>query len=125
MLVLFVGAWFMFGLVSLCDLATQRESEGKEPADWLAASGIFAIVTFGGWFVFALLHASRLKPVTINAVDAPNPLANTVTFYYVWAFLLLVALAGVLTFLSRSGRSTRAWRWGGELEDIGALAVAV
>jgi cyclophilin family peptidyl-prolyl cis-trans isomerase/tetratricopeptide (TPR) repeat protein/O-antigen ligase len=123
MLVLFVSAWFMFGLVSLCDLATQRESEGKGPSDWLLASSIFVLVTLVGWVVFALLHASRLKPVTINSVDAPNPLANTITFYYVWAFLVVVALAAVLTFLFR--RVTRPWHWGAELEDIAAVAVAI
>ncbi len=123
MLVLFVSTWTMIGLVGLGDLATRRESAGKEPVDWLAAAGIFALVTFGGWLIFALLHATRLRPVTITSVDAPNPLANTVTFYYVFALVVLLALAGVMTFLFR--HRTLPFRWTGELGDIGVVALSV
>jgi cyclophilin family peptidyl-prolyl cis-trans isomerase/tetratricopeptide (TPR) repeat protein len=123
MLVLLLGTWAMFGMVGLSDLATRQESTGREPRDWLAAIGIFALITFGGLLFFALLHAMRLKPVTIASRDAPNPLADTITFYYLFAFLIVVALALVLTFLFR--RSTIPWRRTGELADIAVPALAV
>ncbi|MGD2207747.1 MAG: O-antigen ligase family protein, partial [Anaerolineae bacterium] len=123
MLVLFLSTWGMIGLVGLSDLATRKESLGKEAADWLTAVGVFALIVFGGAFSFALLHAARLKPVTITSADAPNPLVNTITFYYVFAFLVVLALAAMLAFLF--ARSTKPWRWTGELGDVGLIALAM
>ena len=123
MLTLFAVTWAMLGLVGLSDLATRDESADKQAGDWLAAAGIFVLVSFGGALLFALFHAMRLKPVTITSVDAPNPLTNTITFYYLWVFVLILALAGVLTFLFR--RAVKSVRWSGELADIGLIALAV
>jgi cyclophilin family peptidyl-prolyl cis-trans isomerase/tetratricopeptide (TPR) repeat protein len=123
MLVLFIATWMMIGLVGLSDLATREESRMREPADWLTAVGIFALVSFGGALFFALFHAMRLKPVNITSADAPNPLTHTITFYYIFVFLIILALAAVLTFLFR--RSIKSVRWSGELADIGVVALTV
>jgi tetratricopeptide (TPR) repeat protein/cyclophilin family peptidyl-prolyl cis-trans isomerase len=123
MLVLFLCTWGMAGLLSLSDLATRDESAGKSAKDWLGAVGIFALITFCGLLLFALAHASRLKPVTISSLDAPNPLANTITFYYVFVLFVMVALAAVLAFMFR--RRVRDWGWTGALGDIGVIALAV
>jgi tetratricopeptide (TPR) repeat protein len=123
MLVLFAATWVMTGLIGLSDLATRRESSDREPGDWLAAVGIFVLVSFGGALVFALLHTMRLKPVTITSADAPNPLTHTITFYYVFVFSIILALAAVLTFLFR--RAVKSVGWSGELADIGVVALAV
>jgi cyclophilin family peptidyl-prolyl cis-trans isomerase/Flp pilus assembly protein TadD len=125
MLVMFLSTWGMVCLMGLADLSTQAESADKGPGDWLAAIGIFFLVSFGGTLLFGLLHASRLKPVTITTQNAPNPLANTITFYYVFAFLIIAVLGIVQTFLSRSSRTTKPWRWTGELGDIGVIALAL
>jgi cyclophilin family peptidyl-prolyl cis-trans isomerase/tetratricopeptide (TPR) repeat protein len=122
-LALFLVTWGMIGLVGLSDLATREESKGKGPMEWLAAAATFALVCFGALVVFALLHAVRLRPITITSPDVPNPLTNTITFYYLFVFLTVVALALVLTFLFR--RPTKAWRWTGEIADIAVIAVAV
>ena len=123
MLALLLSTWGMIGLVGLGDLATREESAGKEPKDWLAAVGIFVLVTLGGALFFALFHAVRLKPVTITSADAPNPLSQTITFFYVFVFLAILALASVLTFLF--AHPTKPWRWTGKLGDIGVIALAV
>lgn len=131
MLVLFLATWGMVGLVGLGELATQKEpveSEGEEskvrgPREWLTATVTFALVSFGGVLIFALLHSVRLKPVTISSPDAPNPLANTITFYYLFVFFAMVTLAAVLSFLFR--RPTRAWRWTGALADVALIASVV
>jgi len=123
MLVLFLITWGMIGLVGLGDLATRDESAGKDSSDWLMAVAIFVLISFGGALVFGLLHAIRLRPVTIDSPDAPNPLANTITYYYVAVFLLIFVLAWVLAFAFR--RRFKAWRWNGELSDIALVASAV
>jgi cyclophilin family peptidyl-prolyl cis-trans isomerase/Flp pilus assembly protein TadD len=125
MLVLLMSTWGMVGLVSLSDLSTRSESAGKEPGDWLAAVGIFILVVFVGTLTFALIHATRLRPVTISSADAPNPLADTITFYYIFAFLILAAVALTLTLLSHSGRLTIPWHWAGELGDFGVVALSL
>jgi cyclophilin family peptidyl-prolyl cis-trans isomerase/tetratricopeptide (TPR) repeat protein len=124
MLVFLLFTWGTIGLIGLGDLATQAESEGKEPVTWLAAGGIFALISLGGALLFALLHAIRLRPVTISSADAPNPLANTITFYYVFLFVTILALALALVLL-RKRRSIAAWRWTGALGDLGVIALAV
>jgi cyclophilin family peptidyl-prolyl cis-trans isomerase/Flp pilus assembly protein TadD len=123
MVVLLLSTWGTIGLVGLGDLATREESAGKEPKDWLAAVGIFVLVTFGGTFFFALFHAIRLRPVTITSADAPNPLSHTITFFYAFLFLAILAFASALTFLF--SRPTKPWRWTGKLSDIGVIALAV
>jgi cyclophilin family peptidyl-prolyl cis-trans isomerase/tetratricopeptide (TPR) repeat protein len=121
LLVLFLSTLGMIGLIGLGDLATREESAGKEPKDWLAAAGLFALVSLGGALFFGLLHATRLKPVNITSADAPNPLSNTITFYYVAVFLIGMALAAVLTFMFN--RSTKPGRWNGDLADMGVVAL--
>lgn len=123
MLALFLVTWGMIGLVGLGQLATQTESAGKSRPEWWTAAGLFALISFGGALIFALLHAMRLKPVTITSPEAPNPLANTITFYYLFVLFIILSLAAVLTFLFR--RPTKPWRWGGGLADIGVVALGV
>jgi cyclophilin family peptidyl-prolyl cis-trans isomerase/Flp pilus assembly protein TadD len=131
MLVLFLVTWSMIGLIGLGDLAVQGlqagsngdGAEGKGTSKWPAAAGTFALVSFAGVTIFALLHTVRLKPVTISSPDAPNPLANTITFYYLFVFFVIIALAATLTFLFR--RATRAWRWTGALADVALIASVV
>ena len=123
MLVLLVVTWGMIALVGLGDLATRDESQGKEPREWLVALAVLALITLGGALIFALVHASNLKPVTIDRPGAANPLADTITVYYAAAFTLTLALAGVLAFAFR--RATKPWRWQGGLADVTLIASAV
>jgi len=131
MLVLFLATWGMIALVGLGDLATREESLNKRTSEWLKGLGIFVLVTSFGVLLFGLLHAARLKPVTLASANAPNPLVNTITFYYLYAFLIVVALAFVLTFLFRRatlpcGVPLLRWRWTGKPADLAfsaALAV--
>jgi len=123
MLTLFLVTWGMIGLVSLGQLATQEESAGRSRQEWFMAVSLFGLLSFGGALIFALLHAVRLRPVTITSPDAPNPLANTITFYYLFLFLIILSLAAVLTFLFR--RPVRAWRLSGSLGDVAVLALGV
>jgi cyclophilin family peptidyl-prolyl cis-trans isomerase/tetratricopeptide (TPR) repeat protein len=125
MLVLLLATWAMIGLIGLGNLATQKEAAGREPGDWVVAGGIFLVICLGGALVFALLHAVRLKPVTITTADASNPMANTITFYYAFVFVIMLCLGLVLAFLPSSSRPQRRWRWTGELGDIGVIALAV
>ncbi len=123
MFMLFLSTWVMIGLVGLSHLATQPEASGKTRQEWWLAVSVFGLVSFGGTLLFALLHATRLKPLTITRADAPNPLANTITFYYLFVLFIIVSLAAVLTFLFR--RQTKPWRWSGGLADIGVVALGV
>ncbi len=123
MLALFLTTWSMIGLVGLGQLATQEESAGKSRQEWWTAVGLFALISFGGALLFALPHTTRLRPVTITSPDAPNPLVNTITFYYLFVLLIILSLAAVLTFLFH--RPTHPWRWGGGLADIGVVALGV
>lgn len=116
LLVLFLATWALAALVGLADLATKDEARGRPSGDWLKGLGIYALVTWLGALVFGLLHAARLKPVMLTSADAPNPLANTITFYYVFGFLLILGLALVLTFLFR--RTVAAWQFSGRAADL-------
>ncbi|MFC2029471.1 peptidylprolyl isomerase [Chloroflexota bacterium] len=122
-LALILCTWGMAGLIGLSDLATRRESKGREPRDWLAGAGIYILIVLGGALVFGLLHATRLRPVTLVGSGAPNPLANTITFYYVYVCFLVVCLALALTFAFR--RRTTPWRWSGEAADVAVIAMAL
>ena len=147
MLALFAATWVMIGLIGLSDLASRQESAGRQEGtqaawrDWLAALSTYAGVSFGGIVLFGLLHTMSLKP----AADASgsNPVASTITFYYIAVFVIIAAMAAVLTFafprsapgqaamrptLQRGGASVSASRAGSRntqqsLIGIAALAV--
>jgi cyclophilin family peptidyl-prolyl cis-trans isomerase/Flp pilus assembly protein TadD len=123
MLALLLFTWLMLGLVSLSDLATRKESAGKAAKEWAAGTGIFVLVSFSGAFLYALLHATNLRPATITADGISSPVSNTITFYYFFVFAVMLLLAAVLAFLFR--RKTIPWRWGGELGDVGVIAVSI
>jgi cyclophilin family peptidyl-prolyl cis-trans isomerase/Flp pilus assembly protein TadD len=123
MLVLMAVTWAMIALVGLGDLATRPEAEGRQPAEWLSATGILALLSFLGALAFGILHAIRLKPVTIASPDAPNPLTHTITFYYVFIGLVMILLAWTLTTAFR--RTFKPFRWTGQMADIGVAALAI
>jgi cyclophilin family peptidyl-prolyl cis-trans isomerase/Flp pilus assembly protein TadD len=123
MLALLMFAWLMLGLVSLSDLATRKESIGKEEKDWAVGAGIFVLVSFGGAFLFALLHATNLRPATITADGISSPVVNTITFYYLFVFAIMLVLASVLAFLFR--RRIIPSRWTGSLGDVSLIAASV
>jgi cyclophilin family peptidyl-prolyl cis-trans isomerase/tetratricopeptide (TPR) repeat protein len=125
MLVLFLTTWGMFGMAGLSELAVRGDGEGKKPADWLAAAGIFALISIGGALLFGIFHAMRLKPVTISQNAYANPLANTITFYYVAFFVQVLALGLALAFRSRHSLRTIAWRWTGQLSDAAVAGLIV
>jgi len=125
MLLIFITTWAMIGLLGLSELATQEESQGKKAPDWLAAVGVFALVSLGGAVLFALLHAVRVRPIAITSADAPIPLADTITFFYAFLILTTLALALVLTFLSANRQTTKRWKWTGALGDIAVIALLV
>jgi cyclophilin family peptidyl-prolyl cis-trans isomerase/tetratricopeptide (TPR) repeat protein/O-antigen ligase len=123
MLVLFLFTWAMIGLVGLSDLATHREARRTQSRDWLTAVAIFALVTLAGAFLYALVHATNLKPVTITATEPSNPLLHTITYYYLFVFLVMASMAAILAFLYH--RVTVPWLWQGHLTDIGLIASIV
>ena len=125
MLALFLTTWAMVAVAGLSELVTQEKDNDRAAEKWLTALGIFALITLGGAALFALMHAVRLKPVTITADNYSNPLSNTITFYYVNVFTLVMGLALVLTFLSDESRRTAAWRWGGRLADVAVIGLAL
>jgi tetratricopeptide (TPR) repeat protein/cyclophilin family peptidyl-prolyl cis-trans isomerase len=112
MLALFTATWVMIGLIGLSDLASREESAGRQEGmqavwrDWLAALGTFAGLSFGGVVLFGLLHAVRLKPAA--EASGANPVANTITFYYIAMFVIIAALAAVLTFAFRRSAPDQA-----------------
>ncbi|NIV37045.1 MAG: hypothetical protein GWN58_48735, partial [Anaerolineae bacterium] len=55
MLALFASTWLMLGVLYLGDLATRIESRARDRKDWLAGAAIFALVSFGGALLYALL----------------------------------------------------------------------
>ena len=123
MLVLFASTWLMLGILGLGDLATRIESKAKQPKDWLTGSGVFVLVSLAGAFLYALLHASNLKPASITSDGINNPVVNTITTYYTFVFAIMLALAAVLAFLFR--RRTVPWRWAGKLGDVAVIASVV
>jgi cyclophilin family peptidyl-prolyl cis-trans isomerase/tetratricopeptide (TPR) repeat protein len=123
MLVLFLCTWAMIALVGFGQLAVRDESSGKTSAQWFGAVGGYLGVSALGALLFGLLHAVRIRPVTLTSLDATNPLPNTISFYYAVALLVVVAMALVLAFLFR--RAVTPWRWSGKPADAVLLAVAV
>lgn len=124
MLALFLFTWLLLGLVGFGDLATREESARREPKDWLAAAGIFVLVSFGGALIFALLHTLNLKPATVGRDGIiSSPIVNTITVYYLFVFATVLIVASVLAFLFR--RQTIPWRWTGKLGDVGVIASAI
>jgi cyclophilin family peptidyl-prolyl cis-trans isomerase/tetratricopeptide (TPR) repeat protein len=125
MLALFLTSWLLVGVAGLSQLAIRHEAKDKTTEDWLSALGIFALITLVGAVIFALMHAVQLKPVTITSSSYSNPLANTITFYYVALLLQIVLLAVVLTFKSDEAAHARPWQWGGKLADVAVVVLAV
>jgi cyclophilin family peptidyl-prolyl cis-trans isomerase/tetratricopeptide (TPR) repeat protein len=123
MLALLLFTWLMLGLVSLSDLATRQESVGRAAKDWAVGVGIFVLVSFSGAFLYALLHATNLRPATITESGISSPVANTITVYYFFVFAVMLLLASVLAFLFR--RKTIPWRWGGKLGDVGVIVASI
>ena len=123
MLVVFLVVWAAVGLVGLADLATRGEPAGKGVKQWLSGVGVYLGGSFLGVLVFGLLHAVRIRPVTLSTSDATNPLPNTITYYYIAILLAVAALALILTFLFR--RPVQAWRWSGKPADAVLLASGI
>jgi cyclophilin family peptidyl-prolyl cis-trans isomerase/tetratricopeptide (TPR) repeat protein len=123
MLVLVLSTWLMIGMAGLAEMATQESGRDKKMNDWLAAAGVFALVTLGGALIFSLLHVMNLKPVSITNTEYRNPLSHTITFYYFALLVHMLALASVLTFLVRRARRTAVWRWTGKLADIALVCL--
>jgi cyclophilin family peptidyl-prolyl cis-trans isomerase/tetratricopeptide (TPR) repeat protein len=107
-------------LVGFSELATRDESSGKGPAQWLSAIGAYFGASALAVLIFGLLHAARIRPVTLASLDATNPLPNTISFYYAVVLLVVVAVALVLAFLFR--RAVKPWRWTGKAADAVLLA---
>ena len=122
-LILFLFTWLMVGLIGMSDLATRPEAVDRKAGDWLGGIGVFVAVSFAGAFLFALVHAMNLKPATITQSGILSPVVNTITFYYLFMFTMIFALASVLAFLF--GRNTIPWRWTGNLGDVGVMVAAV
>ncbi|MBN1136377.1 MAG: peptidylprolyl isomerase [Anaerolineae bacterium] len=112
MLALFAATWMTIGMIGLSDLASREELVGRKQGmqstvlDWLEAVGIYAGVSIGGAALFGLLHTINLKPAT--GVTATNPVSNTITFYYIAIFVIITALAAVLTFAFRRSAHSQA-----------------
>ncbi|HSJ54254.1 MAG TPA: tetratricopeptide repeat protein, partial [Anaerolineae bacterium] len=123
-LVLLLSTWGMIGLVGLTELDLAGDKPERNGAGWSAAVGVFALISLGGALIFALFHATNLRPVTLSALETSNPLANTITLYYVALLLDVLALALILAFFSRRWQGAPGWRWTGRAADV-ALAAAV
>ncbi len=123
MLVVFLVVWATVGLVGLAELAARDESKDKGAQQWLGAAGVYLGGSFLGVLLFGLLHAVRIRPVTLATADATNPLPNTASYYYIVLLLAVAALALALTFLFR--RPAKAWRWSGKPADAVLLASAI
>ena len=124
MLALFLFTLLVVGLVGFGDLSTRKESARREPKDWLAAVGVFILVSLAGALLFALFHTLNLKPATVSRDGIiSSPIVNTITVYYLFVFAAMLILASVLAFLFR--RQTIPWRWNGELGDIGVIVGAI
>ncbi|HNS51968.1 MAG TPA: peptidylprolyl isomerase [Anaerolineae bacterium] len=115
MLVLLLVVWATIGLVGLADLATQERQGGGAATRWLAGAGVYASASPVGVLLLGLLHAVRIRPVTLTSTDAANPLPNTITYYYVVMLLTVLAIAAALTFLFR--RPSKPWHWSGRPAD--------
>jgi cyclophilin family peptidyl-prolyl cis-trans isomerase/Flp pilus assembly protein TadD len=124
MLALFLGTWAMIGLAGFFELGVMGGSRERNGRQRLAAAGIYSLISLGGALIFALFHATNLRPVTLTALETSNPLANTITFYYVALFLDVLALALILTFTSARFAAAQGWHWTGAAADV-ALAAAV
>jgi len=123
-LVLILSTWAMLGLVGLAELDLAGDKQEKSGAGWPAALGIFALISIVGALIFAVFHATNLRPVTLSALVTTNPLANTITFYYLAMFLAIIAMAAILAFFSARFQRAPGWRWTGSAADV-ALAAAV
>ncbi len=124
MLALFLFTWLLVGLVGFGDLATRKESAHREPKDWLAAVGIFILVSLGGALIFALFHTMNLKPATVSREGViSSPIVNTINVYYLFVFATMLILASVLAFLFH--RQTIPWRWTGEPGNVGVIVSAI
>jgi len=122
---LLIVTWGMIGLMGLCDLAVRPESQGRTVTDWLAAVGGFILVSLFGAGLFALLHAARVRPLSITSPDAPIPLADTYAFFVAFLLLTMIALAVVLVFLSPARRTAKPWRWANAPGDFVLVASLV
>jgi len=122
-LVLLLSTWAMIGLAGLTELGVASDKEERNGAGWPAAAGIYTLISLGGALIFALFHAANLRPVTLTALESSNPLANTITLYYVALFLDVLALALILAFFSPRFQGAPSWRWTGSAADV-TLAVA-
>ncbi|MGC9332838.1 MAG: peptidylprolyl isomerase, partial [Anaerolineae bacterium] len=125
MLALFLTAGGMLGMTSLSELAVRRDGRERRPREWLAAAGIFVLISAGGAVLFGIFHATQLRPVSIDNDSYTNPLANTITFYYIAFFVGMLALALALAFRQSRGLRTIPWRWTGKLADVTVVSLIV
>lgn len=123
-LVLILSTWAMIGLVGLAELDLAGDKQEKSGAGWPAALGIFSLISIVGALIFALFHATNLRPVTLSSLEATNPLANTITFYYLAMFFAILAMAAILALFSARFQRAPGWRWSGSAGDL-TLAAAI
>ena len=83
-----VIATVVSSLAIFCAEIVESEEKRRAGGWWLTSLGLFLLIAGGISGVFALIHASNLTPGSNT---------STIVYeYYVWLFLLLVALASTL-----------------------------
>jgi len=79
---LFAFTWVVGGLVLLTE---HRQGSSSQAVSRPYALLAYAVVSLGVFALFALYHASRLRP--------GEDIVNTIARYYLWTFILLLAVA--------------------------------
>jgi tetratricopeptide (TPR) repeat protein len=87
MLWLFLATFVIAALISVSEVA-DSDGETRDVTWWLSSLGILTLVAAGIGGLFALIHAARLDP--------RSDVSNLIYEYYIWVFILWIALTTVL-----------------------------
>jgi tetratricopeptide (TPR) repeat protein len=110
-LMIFAFTWVMSGVLFVAQMAKRGVFKERE-GDWLVAASLYALLSLGLGFTFAVLlggrHASvvRTQPQTVEGVlQVAGRVAGIVTLYY--GFILFTLLVGAAILLIGSGEDQK------------------
>ncbi|MDQ7029259.1 MAG: tetratricopeptide repeat protein [Ardenticatenia bacterium] len=129
---MFAGMWIFGGLAVTSESAYEQDRQDR----WATRWGVYALVTMTLGGLYLILHWSWLRSTTVSGgrmsaeelMALVDRMANLVTLFYVWAFLLIALSAAVLYVWDpapRPRRFTAAGPFAAAYPLLGLVALAM
>lgn len=125
---LFMATWFFGALV----VAAESSFQEQDSSGWLPRVGIYVAISLLLWGFFSLVYIPGIQPgrigggsVTVDQLkDVASPIVNSITYVYVFTFLMMgLITAGLMSNRARTRVTMRAPIWMGGVYGVVVLPI--